>query len=94
MLALFCLFFSSLFLTLISEGFFFDFGGILEAKMGPKIDFWTAFWDAFLAPSFWSFFFEFLFLHFGRLFVTCFFVRFFLDFGRVLEAKMGPKIDF
>ena len=24
--------------------------------MAPKIDFWKAFWDVFLAPSFWSFF--------------------------------------
>ena len=36
---------------------FFDFEGVLEAKLAPKIDFWTAFWDVFLAPSFWSVFF-------------------------------------
>ena len=42
-LALFLLFFSSFFLTLILIRFFFDFGGVLEANLAPKIDFWAAF---------------------------------------------------
>ena len=40
----------------VFDRYFFDFGEVLEAKMGPKIDFWIHFWDAFLAPSFWSYF--------------------------------------
>ena len=45
-------FFSNVFLTSIFLRFFFDFGGVLEAKMASKIDFWRGFWDAFWAPSF------------------------------------------
>ena len=45
-------FFSHLVLTSIFHRFFFDFGEVLEAKMAPQINFWRAFWDAFLAPSF------------------------------------------
>ena len=37
-------------------GFFFDFGRVWEAKIRPKIDFLTGFWDAFSALSFWSLF--------------------------------------
>ena len=29
-----------------------DFGRILEAKMGPKIEFWSAFWALFFIASF------------------------------------------
>ena len=50
--AAFLLFFSRLFLTSIFNRFFFDFGGVLEAKMGPKIDVWSPFWALFFAPLF------------------------------------------
>ena len=48
----FLFFFSSLVLASFLIGFFSDFGGFLETKMAPKIDFWCVFWDVFLEPSF------------------------------------------
>ena len=48
----FLFFFSSLVLASFLIGFFSDFGGFLETKMAPKIDFWSVFWDVFLEPSF------------------------------------------
>ena len=48
----FLLFFPCLFSTSFLIGFFFDFGGVWEAKMAPKIDFWSDFWDVLLTPSF------------------------------------------
>ena len=45
-------FFSNVFLTSMFLRCFFDFGGVLEAKMAPKIDFWSHFLDAFSGPSF------------------------------------------
>ena len=48
----FLFFFSSLVLASFLIGFFSDFGGFLETKMTPKIDFWSVFWDVFLEPSF------------------------------------------
>ena len=32
--------------------FFFDLGGVLASKMGPKINFWEPFWHVFGTPSF------------------------------------------
>ena len=52
MLALFWPFFSCPYFNIVFRGFFFDFGEVLEAKMAPKIDFWSVFWDVFLEPSF------------------------------------------
>ena len=49
---IFFAFFSSLFLTSFLIGFLIDFGEVLEAKMAPKIDFWSDFLDVFSAPSF------------------------------------------
>ena len=57
-------FFFAFFLTSFFHRFFFDFGRVLEVKWRPKIDFWGAFWDGFLGPSFWS---DFL-MHFDDLF--------------------------
>ena len=48
--------FLNLFLTSIFNRFFFDFGGVLEAKMAPKIDFWSDLFDVFWGPSFLSLF--------------------------------------
>ena len=45
------LFFESFF-SIVFDRFFVDLGGVLEAKMGPKIDFWSDFLDVFLEPSF------------------------------------------
>ena len=44
--------FSLFFLTSFFHRFFFDFGGVWEAKMRPKTEFWKGFWNAFLASSF------------------------------------------
>ena len=39
--------FSLLFLTWFLKGFFSDFGGVLERKIGPQICFWVVFWNFF-----------------------------------------------
>ena len=55
-----------------------DFGGVLEAKMRPKIDFWSAFWRLFFVPSF--------LIDFLMRFDTFFDARI-LDFIAPVEAK-------
>ena len=60
----FLFFFSSLVLASFLIGFFFDFGGILEAKMAPKIDFWSVFLDVLLEPSFLKIFLTFFHVFF------------------------------
>ena len=53
-------FFSLLFLPWFLKGFFWDFGRVLEAKMGAKTSFWSVFGDVFLngilKSIFWCFF--------------------------------------
>ena len=43
----FFVFFSLLFLTWFLKGFFLDFGGVLEAKIGAKTSFGSVFCDVF-----------------------------------------------
>ena len=40
-------FFRRSFLTSFFDGFLVDFGGVWEAKIAPKIDFWSDFLDVF-----------------------------------------------
>ena len=49
-------FFSLLFLTWFLKGFFLDFGGVLEAKMGAKNSFGSVFGYVFLEGSLGSIF--------------------------------------
>ena len=52
----FFVFFSLLFRTWFLKGFFLDFGGVLEAKMGAKTSFGSVFCDVFLEGSLGSIF--------------------------------------
>ena len=80
----FLFFFSSLVLASFLIGFFFDFGGILEAKMAPKIDFWSVFLDVLLEPSFLK-----IFLTFFHVFPLWDFFRPWLRPGPRTGAAVG-----
>ena len=54
--------FSRLFPTWFLKGFFLDFGGVLEPKIGPQTCFWAVFCDPFfegILESIFSLFFRF-----------------------------------
>jgi hypothetical protein len=64
--------------NIVFEGFWRDFGEVLEAKMNPKIDFSTSFWRLFFVPS--------ILMVFLMHFDVCFNARI-LNFIAPVEAK-------
>ena len=50
-------FYSLLFQTWLTTGFFLDLGGVLEPQIGPQTCFWDVFWDPFFEGILESIFF-------------------------------------